>query len=103
MTDEEFLLRQPKMTSEEILDRNVEYLGSYLFSILTPKPSKWFAYDQSKALSAGMFIQATEVLFENNLISWGTLQKLRDLINSGEVPKDREEAESRVREILFPE
>lgn len=103
MTDEEYLATRPSMTRDEILERNIEYLGTYLFNIMNPKATKYFDTKKSKSLDTGLYIRCAELLYGNNLINEAAFISLMDLLKEAFVPESQGAAETRVREIIFPD
>ena len=101
MTDEEYLSTRPEMTKDEILDRSVEYLGTYLFEISNPKDTKYFDKEKAKRLDTGMYTRHVTLLYVNALINEDTFTGLMGLLTEAYETKDT--AETRIREIIFPD
>ena len=103
MDHEEFLAQQPKMMKEEILERNAEYLGTYLFNLKNPQPGRYENAELGRTLDRNLFTNCSEVLCRHGFIDEGTLLSLIDLMDAPFVPETESAAEEKVREILFPE
>lgn len=103
MTDEEYLATRPEMTREEILERNTEFLGAYLFTILNPRATKWFDKEKARKLDIGLYKRCVELLYEHGHIDEASFFSLMELMSAPFTPETKDEAESKVREMLFPD
>ena len=103
MTDEEYLATRPEMPKDEILERNVEYLGAYLFDIANPKATKYFTTERAKSLDTGLYTRCAGLLHEHALIDEAALAKLMCLLEETIELETNYAAETRIREIIFPD
>ncbi len=90
------------MTNKEILERNVKYLGDYLFNYANPEPTKWFTQNQAKKLDEGMYRRQIEVLYEHGVIEEQTYYDMLALLAKQLVIESTEEAEDVIRNLLLP-
>ena len=91
------------MSRDEILDRNAEFLGSYLFNYLQPQPNPNYKIETGKKIDKSMYKRATELLYEYGHIDEAKYFSLMELLEGRFIPKSIDEAESKVRELLFPD